>query len=156
PSTPQLLEMMVRLRVPRLWMALIRFSGFPHSPNPPDMTEAPSRRSARAASAEGNVLSMVREFYPRPWRRPTAGAILEKVGIVTFTTDFGYVDGYAGAMKGVVLGIAPGATLVDITHGISPQDVTGGAVVLAQAAPTFPPGTIHVAVVDPGVGTGRA
>jgi S-adenosylmethionine hydrolase len=76
--------------------------------------------------------------------------------IVTFTTDFGARDGYAGAMKGVVLSIAPQAQLVDITHGIPPHDVAAGAVALAQAAPLFPPGTIHVAVVDPGVGGARA
>jgi S-adenosylmethionine hydrolase len=78
------------------------------------------------------------------------------VPIVTLTTDFGYRDGYAGAMKGVVLSIAPAATLVDISHGVPPQDVVAGAVALAQAAPLFPVGTIHVAVVDPGVGGARA
>jgi S-adenosylmethionine hydrolase len=78
------------------------------------------------------------------------------VAIVTFTTDFGSSDGYAGAMKGVVLSLAPSATLVDITHGIAARDVAGGAFALAQAAPLFPAGTIHVAVVDPGVGTARA
>ena len=76
--------------------------------------------------------------------------------IVTFTTDFGPHDGYAGAMKGVVLSIAPRATLVDITHGVPAQDVAAGAVALAQAAPLFPPGSIHLAVVDPGVGGERA
>jgi S-adenosyl-L-methionine hydrolase (adenosine-forming) len=76
--------------------------------------------------------------------------------VVTFTTDFGTRDGYAGAMKGVVLSIAPRATLVDITHGVPAQDVTAGAVALAQAAPLFPAGSIHVAVVDPGVGGERA
>ncbi len=76
--------------------------------------------------------------------------------IVTFTTDFGFSDGYVGAMKGVVLSLAPDATLVDITHGIAAQDVVGGAIALAQAAPLFPRGTIHVAVVDPGVGGARA
>jgi len=76
--------------------------------------------------------------------------------IVTFTTDFGTRDGYAGAMKGVVLSLAPQAQLVDVTHGIPPQDVVAGAVALAQAAPLFPAGTIHVAVVDPGVGGARA
>jgi S-adenosylmethionine hydrolase len=75
---------------------------------------------------------------------------------VTFTTDFGSRDGYAGAMKGVVLSLAPDATLVDISHGVPPQDVAAGAVALAQAAALFPPGTIHVAVVDPGVGGARA
>ena len=59
-------------------------------------------------------------------------------------------------MKGVVLSLAPEAQLVDITHGVPPQDVAAGAVALAQAAPLFPPGTIHVAVVDPGVGGARA
>jgi S-adenosylmethionine hydrolase len=78
------------------------------------------------------------------------------LAIVTLTTDFGFRDGYAGAMKGVVLSIAPGATVVDITHGVPPQDVAAGAVALAQAAPLYPAGTIHVAVVDPGVGGARA
>ena len=59
-------------------------------------------------------------------------------------------------MKGVVLSIAPQATLVDIAHGVPARDVAAGAVALAQAAPLFPPGTIHVAVVDPGVGGARA
>jgi S-adenosylmethionine hydrolase len=76
--------------------------------------------------------------------------------IVTFTTDFGFRDGYAGAMKAVVLSLAPGATLVDVTHGVPPQDVAAGAVALSQAASLFPAGTIHVAVVDPGVGSARA
>src|SRR5215831_5743668 len=76
--------------------------------------------------------------------------------IVTFTTDFGFRDGYAGAMKGVVLALAPEARLVDVTHGVPPLDVAAGAVALAQAAPFFPAGTIHVAVVDPGVGSSRA
>ena len=79
-----------------------------------------------------------------------------RMPIVTFTTDFGAGDGYAGAMKGVVLSLAPAAQLVDITHGVPPMDVAAGAVALAQAASLFPPGTIHVAVVDPGVGGARA
>jgi S-adenosylmethionine hydrolase len=78
------------------------------------------------------------------------------MSIVTLTTDFGFHDGYAGAMKGVVLSLAPATTVVDITHGVPPQDVAAGAVALAQAAPLFPLGTIHVAVVDPGVGGDRA
>jgi S-adenosyl-L-methionine hydrolase (adenosine-forming) len=80
----------------------------------------------------------------------------EIMPIVTFTTDFGVGDGYAGAMKGVVLSLAPAAQLVDITHGVPPMDVAAGAVALAQAASLFPPGTIHIAVVDPGVGGTRA
>src|SRR5438552_120448 len=88
---------------------------------------------------------------PRVPRRAMGGGeiICPSLAIVTFTTDFGPHDGYAGAMKGVVLSMAPDATLVDITHQIARQDVMAGAVALAQAAPLFPRGTIHVAVVDP-------
>lgn len=78
------------------------------------------------------------------------------MSIVTFTTDFGTVDGYVGAMKGVVLSLAQDATPVDITHDIPRHDIAAGAFALAQAAPLFPPGTVHVAVVDPGVGSARA
>lgn len=74
---------------------------------------------------------------------------------VTLTTDFGPVDAYAAAMKGVILGIAPGVPCVDISHDVAPQDVLHGAYVLAEAIPYFPEGCVHVAVVDPGVGTGR-
>ena len=76
-------------------------------------------------------------------------------GLITLTSDFGTQDGYVGAMKGVVLTACPTAQLVDITHDIDPQDIAGGAFALAQSAPQFPPGTIHVAVVDPGVGGSR-
>ena len=75
--------------------------------------------------------------------------------IVTLTTDFGDGDYYVGAMKGVILGIAPEAQLVDISHQIPPQDVLSAAFVLRHAACEFPPGTVHLAVVDPGVGTRR-
>lgn len=78
------------------------------------------------------------------------------MSIVTFTTDFGSADGYVGAMKGVVLSRSRGATLVDICHDVPPHDVAAGAFALSQAAGHFPPGTIHVAVVDPGVGGPRA
>jgi S-adenosylmethionine hydrolase len=76
--------------------------------------------------------------------------------LVTLTTDFGLGDGFVGAMKGVLATAAPGAVVVDIAHDIAPQDILGGALALAQAAPYFPAGTIHVAVVDPGVGGQRA
>lgn len=75
--------------------------------------------------------------------------------IITLTTDFGAADGYVGAMKGVILNLVPHVTLVDISHAVPPQDVHHGAHVLATAAPYFPPGTVHVAVVDPGVGSAR-
>ena len=75
--------------------------------------------------------------------------------IITLTTDFGTQDHYVAAMKGVILGIAPEANIVDVTHDIPPQDVTAGALCLEAASETFPKGTIHVAVIDPGVGTDR-
>jgi S-adenosylmethionine hydrolase len=77
------------------------------------------------------------------------------MAVVTFTTDFGVSDAYVGAMKGVVLSMAADAVLVDITHGIPPQDVRAGAFALADAAPYFSSGTVHLAVVDPGVGSVR-
>lgn len=77
------------------------------------------------------------------------------MGLITLTSDFGAKDGYVAAMKGVILSICPEATLVDVTHDIPPQDVRHGAFVLHTVAPCFPPGTVHLAVVDPGVGTRR-
>ncbi len=77
------------------------------------------------------------------------------VGIISLTTDFGFKDPYVGVMKGVILSIDPGAVIVDITHGISPQNILEGAFSLLQSYPYFPEGTIHVAVVDPGVGGKR-
>ena len=75
--------------------------------------------------------------------------------IITLTTDFGLKDAYVAAMKGVMIGISPDTTLIDITHLISPQDVMEAAFVIKHAAPFFPAETVHVAVVDPGVGTDR-
>jgi len=75
--------------------------------------------------------------------------------VITLTTDFGTSDGYVGAMKGVILSLAPHATLVDISHDVPPHNVYHGARLLATAAQFFPAGTIHVAVVDPGVGSAR-
>jgi S-adenosylmethionine hydrolase len=75
--------------------------------------------------------------------------------VIALLSDFGLRDHYAGTMKGVILGIAPDATLVDISHDIPPHDVLGGALELAAAYRYFPVGTIFVAVVDPGVGSQR-
>jgi len=75
---------------------------------------------------------------------------------VTFLTDFGMTDAYVAAMKGVVVSLAPDANIVDASHDIPPQDVQAGAWVLGQYWRSYPRGTIHVAVVDPGVGTERA
>lgn len=76
--------------------------------------------------------------------------------LITLTTDFGTQDWFVGTLKGVILGIAPRATVVDITHGIPAGDLRAGAFALAAACRFFPAGTIHVAVVDPGVGSRRA
>ncbi len=75
--------------------------------------------------------------------------------VVTLTTDFGTVDGYVAAMKGVILGIEPRLTLVDVSHDVPPQNVAHGAFVLAEATRHFPAGSVHLAVVDPGVGGNR-
>jgi len=75
--------------------------------------------------------------------------------ILTLTTDFGLDDHYVGAMKGVVLGICPDARIVDISHGVRPFEISEGAYTIAQAWRCFPAGTVHVVVVDPGVGSSR-
>ena len=75
--------------------------------------------------------------------------------IITLTTDFGTGSPYVAAMKGVILSINPEVTLVDLTHDVRPQDVRQGAMVLDDTTGYFPDGTIHVAVVDPGVGSER-
>jgi len=77
------------------------------------------------------------------------------MALVTLTTDFGTSDPFVGIMKGVIASRAPDARVIDLTHGIPPQDVRAGALVLRHAVPYFPSGTIHVAVVDPGVGGAR-
>ncbi len=76
--------------------------------------------------------------------------------ILTLTTDFGTAGGHAGALKGAVLSLAPQAAIHDISHGIAPHAVAEGAWCLGRAAPRFPDGTVHLAVVDPGVGSARA
>jgi S-adenosyl-L-methionine hydrolase (adenosine-forming) len=75
--------------------------------------------------------------------------------IVTLTTDFGLSSHYAAAMKGVILGICPNAQIVDISHDVSPYGIPEGAYTIAQAYPFFAKKTVHVVVVDPGVGTSR-
>jgi hypothetical protein len=75
--------------------------------------------------------------------------------VITLTTDFGTGSPYVAAMKGVILAINPNVAIVDLTHDIPPQDIRAGAIALAEVTPLFPAGTIHIAVVDPGVGTAR-
>jgi len=75
--------------------------------------------------------------------------------IITLTTDFGLKDSYAAEMKAVILSISPNVVIVDVSHEIEKFNIRMGAYVLASAAPYFPKGTVHVAIVDPGVGTRR-
>jgi S-adenosylmethionine hydrolase len=75
--------------------------------------------------------------------------------LITLTTDFGEGSLYVAEMKGVILTLQPEARIMDITHSVPPQDIRSGALALEQATPRFPPESIHVAVVDPGVGTDR-
>jgi S-adenosylmethionine hydrolase len=75
--------------------------------------------------------------------------------LITFTSDYGLEDEYVGSVKGVLLGLCPGASIIDLTHEIEPQDVEAGAWLLRAAFESFPDGTVHLAVVDPGVGGPR-
>lgn len=75
--------------------------------------------------------------------------------IITITTDFGDTGAYVGIMKGVILGINPEARLVDLSHTVGPQNILAAQFVLEKSAPYFPEGTVHLAVVDPGVGSAR-
>jgi len=80
---------------------------------------------------------------------------LPERSIITLTTDFGLNDHFVGTMKGVILDIAPNAEIVDICHSVQAFDILDGALSLAQAYNYFPSGTIHLVVVDPGVGSAR-
>lgn len=77
------------------------------------------------------------------------------MSIITLTTDFGIQDAYAGAMKGVILSINPSAAIIDITHRVDPQDLEQAAYIIKSFYHYFPEGSIHVVVVDPGVGSDR-
>jgi S-adenosylmethionine hydrolase len=90
---------------------------------------------------------------PLYWREGTEHYMSNPV--ITLTTDFGYSGHFVGAMKGVILKILPDAKVIDITHDVPPFDLREAALTIAGAAPFYATGTIHVVVVDPGVGTGR-
>ena len=79
----------------------------------------------------------------------------ERRSLITLTSDFGWRDGYVAAMKGVILTRCPGATLIDVSHDLPAQDIPHAAFVLDASCTYFPPETVHLAVVDPGVGTER-
>jgi S-adenosylmethionine hydrolase len=77
------------------------------------------------------------------------------LAIITLTTDFGLQDHFVGTLKGVILGIAPGTAIVDISHAVPAFDIVDGALTVASAYKYFPDGSVHVVVVDPGVGSAR-
>ena len=77
------------------------------------------------------------------------------MSVITLTTDFGTHDWFVGTMKGVIARIAPKTTLIDLTHDLPPGDIRAGAFALAASCRFFPKGTVHVVVVDPGVGSRR-
>ena len=93
----------------------------------------------------------VRFLFPRP----SVSDTLLSVRVITLTTDFGTSDWFVGTMKGVIAGIAPKARVIDLTHELPPGDIRGGAFALAASCRYFPKGTVHVVVVDPGVGSRR-
>ena len=84
-----------------------------------------------------------------------ANEMMTPSGIITLTTDFGLQDGYVAAIKAVILGICPEARMVDISHQVPAHDVAHAAFLLKSSALLFPAGTVHLAVVDPGVGSTR-
>ncbi len=75
--------------------------------------------------------------------------------LITLTTDFGVNDHFVGTVKGVILDLVPDATIVDICHAVQPFDILDGALTVLQAYSYFPSGTVHMVIVDPGVGTAR-
>jgi S-adenosyl-L-methionine hydrolase (adenosine-forming) len=80
---------------------------------------------------------------------------LARPAIITLTTDFGLNDHFVGAIKGVILEIAPDVQIIDISHAVQPFDILDGALTISQAYSYFPAGTVHMVIVDPGVGTTR-
>jgi S-adenosyl-L-methionine hydrolase (adenosine-forming) len=94
-------------------------------------------------------------FQSHPIFAAVAESSITSLPIVTLTTDFGSDDWYVAAMKAVLLSHEPAIRLVDVTHTIPPGDVIKGSITLERAIDAFPPGTIHLAVIDPGVGSSR-
>lgn len=97
-------------------------------------------------------------MQPSPYTLTAHGKdhkIIPGIKIITLLTDFGLKEPYVGIMKGVILSINPEATVIDISHNISPQDIVEGAFFIEEYYRFFPPGTIHVAVIDPTVGSDR-
>lgn len=105
------------------------------------------------AASERSALPSFRCRIARLWFPCKKSEVNQR--IITLLTDFGSRDAFVGIMKGVILGINPAASFIDLSHEVPPQDILAGALLLRSAAAFFPPRTIHIAVVDPGVGSSR-
>ncbi len=107
-------------------------------------------RPVQDSAHRGPAISGINRFYISlsPLRLPVPP-------LVTLTTDFGLQDAYVAAVKGAMLQVEPSLRMVDVTHQVEPQDVMGAAFVLTQVVPFYPEGTVHLVVVDPGVGSAR-
>jgi S-adenosylmethionine hydrolase len=117
-----------------------------------------SRKKSKAAATKKSRQTKTRRLGSKEssLRVATSGRLSPgKSNLITLITDFGNSDYFVGAMKGVILSISPAARIVDITHDIPAQDIEAAAFTLLAAHTAFPKGTIHVAVVDPGVGSNR-
>src|SRR5690606_23519293 len=116
----------------------------------------PSLRSARNYGSRSDLrIGALSALADRGDGAERGTSMKPPCGVITLTTDFGVQDSYVGTMKGVILGIHPQARIIDITHQVTPQDTLEASLILENAYPYFPPGTVHVAVVDPGVGSSR-
>src|SRR2546428_7878842 len=134
--------------------------GRPHHDRHGFQPSLPPRRERRGAAHRGGRPrhpsdGPPRDHVPAPLGRGGGRPRAASMSIITLTTDFGAADPFVGVMKAVIAGRARAARVIDLTHGIPPQDVLAGALVLRHSVPYFPRGTIHLAVVDPGVGSER-
>lgn len=115
-------------------------------------------RRGKQETGRRDAKSSLRPVSASPLKVPPANAgssDSQTSGLITLLTDFGTEDYFVAAVKGVIIGSSPNARIVDITHDIPPQDIEAGAFTLLAAYSSFPSATIHVAVVDPGVGSSR-
>lgn len=113
------------------------------------------KRSGRGKNARGRDSNESSSRVRVPASAPVSPSGSQRLVPITLLTDFGTADYYVAALKGVILSANPQARIVDITHEIPPQDIEAAAFTLLAAQPAFPAGTIHLAVVDPGVGSPR-
>jgi len=112
-----------------------------------DMGNAHRGTSIAFPETRGDLSASIDQYHT-----PIRGKFVK---IITLTTDFGLRDGYPGVMKGVILRITPDTHIIDISHFVRPQNILEGSLILNRTYPFFPDGTVHILVIDPGVGTSR-